>query len=345
MGVVFNLNGRYFLTIYSTPSSTFGRERRYRPRVATYTNSHCKMGGWYLLRNASTEVLMKYSVIVPLAAIMIANCMQTAVADHHSFPLTLEQGSRLTVAAKINGHPVRALLDSAAETTIIDREWAKQLQLAQGTAVSGQGSGNASFAAQLVNGVTLETLGLRLAGQTVAIADLSDMGHRLLHHRVDVILGREIFDAARLFIDIEGGRISAIGRTQEPRGIRLDLISEHGVETVPVRVESSEPARATFDLGNGSHVLIGAAFAKRMGLLSDGREINSERGGGLGGETERQVFRLRTLEIAGVTFTNVEAAMDNNNSASDVNVGVSVLRHFIITTDFHQHAMWLDPRN
>jgi predicted aspartyl protease len=289
---------------------------------------------------------MKYSIIVPLVALMaIANGVQTATADHHSFPLTLEQGSRLTVAAKINGHPARALLDSAAEATIIDREWAKQLQLAQGTAVSGQGSGNASFEAQLVDGVTLETVGLRLAGQTVAIADLSDIGHRLLHHRVDVILGREIFDAARLSVDIEGGHISAIGRNQEPRGTRLDLITEHGIETASVRVESSEPVRAAFDLGNGSHVLIGAAFAKRMGLLSDGRKISSERGGGMGGETERQVFRLRTLEIAGIKFTDVEAAMDNNKSASDVNVGVSVLRHFLITTDFTQHAVWLDPRN
>jgi predicted aspartyl protease len=285
--------------------------------------------------------------MVPLAALMvIANCLQTATpADSQSFPLTLEHGSRLSVAAKINGHPAKALLDSAAEATIIDREWAKQLRLAQGTAVSGQGSGNASFEAHLVNGVTLETLGLRLAGQTVAIADLSDVGRRLLHHRVDVILGREIFDAARLSVDIEGGHISAIARNQEPRGTRLELITEHGIETVSVRVESNEPVRATFDLGNGSHVLISAAYAKRMGLLSDGRKISSERGGGLGGETERQVFRLRTLEIAGIEFADVEAAMDNNESASDVNVGVSVLRHFRITTDFNQHAVWLDPRN
>jgi Aspartyl protease len=130
----------------------------------------------------------------------------------------------------------------------------------------------------------------------------------------------------------------------KPRGTRLDLVTEHGVETVPVRVESGEPVRATFDLGNGTHVLIGAALAERMRFLSDGRKVSQEIGGGLGGETERQVFRLRTLEVAGSKFTNVEAAVDPKPSASDVNIGVSVLRHFRITTDFANHAVWLDPR-
>ena len=52
----------------------------------------------------------------------------------------------------------------------------------------------------------------------------------------------------------------------------------------------------------------------------------------------------RTLEIAGSRFTHVEAAVDPKLSASDVNIGVSVLRRFRIATDFANHAVWLDPR-
>jgi hypothetical protein len=166
-----------------------------------------------------------------------------------------------------------------------------------------------------------------------------------LHRRLDVILGREVFDAARLSIDIEGRRIAVVDRQREPRGVRLELVTEHGIETVPVRVESADPVRATFDLGNGSQVLVGAAFAQRMGYLGDGRQVTTQRGGGLGGETTRQVFRLRTLEVAGKTLADVEAAIDSNPSASDLNIGVSVLRHFRITTDYAQHAVWLEPRN
>jgi hypothetical protein len=100
------------------------------------------------------------------------------------------------------------------------------------------------------------------------IAPPQDVGRRLLGRQIDVILGREIFDAARLAIDIEGHRIAVVPRETVPRGVRLELITEHGVETVPVSVESGAPVRATFDLGNGSQVLIGSAFAGRAGLLT-----------------------------------------------------------------------------
>lgn len=279
-----------------------------------------------------------------MSLMILSSPRPAAAADPQTFSLTMARGSRLMIAAKIDGRPVSAILDSAAEATLIDKEWAGELKLNPGQAVSGQGSGNASFDALLVNGVTLEAVGLRLENQTVAISDLSDIGRRLLHRRIDAILGREIFDAARLSIDIEGRHISVIGRDHEPRGTRLELITEHGVETVPVRVEDGDPVRATFDLGNGSHVLIGTALATRMCLLTDGRRLTSERGGGLGGERERPVFRLHTLEVGGRKFTNVEASVDPNPSASDVNIGVSVLRHFRITTDFASHAVWLDPR-
>ena len=209
--------------------------------------------------------------------------------------------------------------------------------------MAGQGSGKASIDASLVTGVTLEALDLTLRDQTVAVADLSDVGRRLLGHRVDVILGREIFDAARLSIDIDGHLISVVARDREPRGVRLELVTEHGVETIPVRVESGSEVRATFDLGNGSDVLIGKALVSRMNLLRDGRDVRVERGGGLGGEVARQVITLRSLEVAGRRFEDIAAAIDAQPSASDVNVGVALLRHFRITTDFANHAVWLEP--
>jgi predicted amidohydrolase YtcJ/predicted aspartyl protease len=262
----------------------------------------------------------------------------------HSYKLTQGPDTRLYIDAAVNGRQVTALLDSAAETTILDRAFAAGLKLGHGTAVAGQGSGQSSFEASVVEGVTLAALGLRLPNQTIAVADLSDVSARLVGHRVDVILGREIFDAARLRIDIAGGRIEVIGATVAPRGVRLVLKTEHGVETLPVRVEEGETVAATFDLGNGSQVLLGAAFAARAKLLTDGRPAGSATGGGLGGAASRQVVTLRSLELAGRRFEQVPAAVDPQPSASDLNLGVSILRHFIITTDFARHALWLEPR-
>jgi predicted aspartyl protease len=276
---------------------------------------------------------------------LLASTTARATSVERVDTLSLTRGSRLMISARINGQPVKALLDSAAEVTLVDRSFAQTLRLKGGQAVAGQGSGRASFDAALVSGVTLEALGLSLEGQTVAVADLGDVGRRLLGRQLDVILGREIFDAARLSIDIEGHRIRVVSREREPAGVRLELATEHGVETIPVRVESGAPLRATFDLGNGSKVLISAAMARRTHLLSDGRRVSVDHGGGLGGEATRQTLSLRSLEVAGRTFHDVAAAVDPQPSASDVNIGVAILRHFRITTDFANHAVWLDPRD
>jgi len=296
-----------------------------------------------------TPVSRRCGILIGAAAVM-GSLAAPVVAGapppvSHTYELTQGADTRLLLAASVNGTPVVALLDSAAETTILDRDFAARLKLGHGTAVSGQGSGQAAFEASVVEGVTLAAVGLRLPNQTVAVADLSDVSSRLIGHRLDVILGREIFDAARLRIDIARGFIEVVAPSSVPSGVRLELRTEHGVETLPVRVEDGETVAATFDLGNGSRALLGAGFAARAQLLTDGRHIGFETGGGLGGAATRQVLTLRSLEVAGRRFSDVPAAIDPQPSASDLNVGVSILRHFVITTDFSQHVIWLEPRD
>jgi hypothetical protein len=191
--------------------------------------------------------------------------------------------------------------------------------------------------------VRLEAVGLSLPDQEVAVASLSEVGQRLLGRPIDVILGRELFDAARLEIDVGHRRIRVLPAGEPPRGTRLDLVTEHGVETVPARIEGHPPVRATFDLGNGAQVLVSRRYAQALGLLTDGRAVHREAGGGLGGEAQRQTFVLQSLELAGQRFTGLAAAIDPQESASDLNVGLSVLARFVVTTDFAGKAVWLRP--
>jgi predicted aspartyl protease len=278
------------------------------------------------------------------AAVVLLLTVTAAAAAEFEFPLSLTRGSRLLVSATINGHPVEAILDSAAEATLVSREFARELKLKGSSNASGQGSGKDSFQAAMVNGVTLKVFGVSIPNQTVAVVDLNDVGKRLLGRKLDIILGREIFDVARLGIDIDGRRVKVLQPSQTPVGVALKFATEHGVETIPVRVEAGDEVRATFDLGNGGDVLIGMSLAKRMHLLDDGRSVATRSGGGLGGAKMRQIIKLRSLEVAGQTFTDLDAAIDDQPSASDVNVGVSILRRFFITTDFSNHTVWLQPR-
>ncbi len=99
--------------------------------------------------------------------------------------------------------------------------------------------------------------------------------------------------------------------------------------------------QAEFDLGNGTGVILSRRFATQAGLF-DGRPVSATPGGGIGGPKLRQGFILRSLSVAGRDFSGVHVDVDDAPDAPDANIGVGVLQHFRITTDFASHKVWLE---
>jgi predicted aspartyl protease len=274
-----------------------------------------------------------------LAAIVVLSQASCAAAPAPS--ITVE-GDRLFVDARVNSVATVALLDSAAEISVIDKTWAEAIGLkiaGAGTAKGTGGEVEASFA----EGVSIESLGVKLDELAIAVLDLSDISTRLIGRNVSFILGREIFDAERLAIDIEARSIARVDRAAQPDGVKLALNTHRGIETFDIRA-NGVPARAEFDLGNGGAVLIGADFARKLGLLDNAGQPPSRTGGGVSGAVERKIVRLANLEIAGEDFSEVEAEVDETENAGELNIGVNLLRKFRITTDFADRAVWLEPR-
>jgi predicted aspartyl protease len=248
--------------------------------------------------------------------------------------------NRLFLPVTVNGQRVTALLDSAAEMTILDDDLAARLGLAGSGGAAVHGSGAGTMAARFADHVAIEAVGVGLE-QHVAILDLGEVSGRLIGRPVEMILGRELFDNARFRLDIAGGTIEVF--EGEPRGVRLPLGNRRGTPFFPGAVEGHYPVVTTLDTGNGTGVMVGRAFAVRTGLAAPGRIVARESGGGLGGAQQRDVVILRTLVIAGRTFRDVRAAIDPGETASDLNVGTAILRHFIIVTDFAGEQIWLEP--
>jgi hypothetical protein len=249
-------------------------------------------------------------------------------------PLAIHNG-RLFISAKIAGVPTQALLDSGAEVTLVDPVFAARAKLAEGQKLKMKGSGGEA-AARLVPGVTVEALGATLHPEAIAVTDLREISTRLLKHPTRAVIGREIFDAARLRIDILAGNIDVVGRDETPPGERLALTSHAGIESIPVVVNGMD-ADAEFDLGNGSDVMISRAMVRKLDL----EIVGKTSGGGIGGEIQRDTVVLKTLTVAGRTFANVAASVDDQPNANDLNVGTAILKAFLITTDFSRRAVWL----
>jgi len=246
------------------------------------------------------------------------------------------------VTVMVNGHATNALLDSAAETTLIDDDFAARIGLIAAGQVTAHGSGADAMTATLANPSTARIRFGRwtYSGQP-AILDLDEVSSRLIGRHVDMILGREIFDANVVRLDLQRRTVDVGGRAGR-RGVRLPLGEHRGTPTVPVAIEGHEAVQTVFDTGNGTGVLVGSAYARRIGLTG-ARIVAQEAGGGLGGAVRRDIVVLRSLTLAGRTFRNVRAAIDPGATASDLNIGTSILRHFLITTDFPNHAIWLEP--
>jgi hypothetical protein len=279
-----------------------------------------------------TMWLRIFSVIVAVGALMGTDAARTEVLELRS--------NRLFMPVSINGVKVEALLDSAAEMTFIDPTLAGGLGLkAEGGAIA-KGSGGHS-PVQFAKGVSIEAAGVQLTHLTVALLDMTDLSRRLLGSELRVVLGRELFDAARVEIDISRGTIRSLDAAVEPKGIKLPLTSHHGVESLPCRVEGVA-TMADLDLGNGSEVLIGKTFAEQHGLLDPGRVVERKFGGGIGGTVVRDIIVLESLEVAGVKFENVRAAIDATDGAGEINIGTSILRRFVLTVDYAERAVWLE---
>jgi hypothetical protein len=251
-------------------------------------------------------------------------------------PLHIYNG-RLFITAKVNGVATEALLDSGAEGSIFDPILAAKARFAEGTPQVLKGSAG-SEQARIVEGVTLGALGVEIHPDAVVVLDLKNLSERLIKRPTHAIIGRELFDSTRLQIDLAGGRISAVGKTKAPRGAKLALSAHAGLEAIPVKA-NGVAAEAEFDLGNGSDVMISRDLVKKLGLQILGKKA----GGGIGGAIERDYVLLPTLEVAGRQFHNIHANIDDQPSHNDMNVGTSILKNFLITTDFKDRTVWLAP--
>lgn len=268
-------------------------------------------------------------VALLLASVLLASSVSAE-------PLIVDHG-RLFIQARINGVTTEALLDSGAESSLIDPVLAKKAGLAEGEKVQLKGSGGEQEVT-VVSGVRIEALGLVIPSAEIAVVDLTNLSARLLKRPTVAIVGREVFDAAPIRIDLLNGDVRALAKNERPGGMRLPLTEEKGIETIPVMIGKTK-TQAVLDFGNGSDVLISKELAAQMKL----KPVGKVKGGGFGGEVERDVVILPKLLLAGRTFRDVHASVDETSSRAALNIGTPILKNFVVTADYKGRTAWFEP--
>ena len=123
-------------------------------------------------------------------------------AGYASADPVIVDNHRIYIAARLNGVATEALIDSAAETSVVDTRFAIAAKLQDGDSITIKGSGGTS-AARLDGGAQIDVLGLTLRPEAIAVTDLTDISRRLTKRPVKLIIGRELFDFVRLRINLD----------------------------------------------------------------------------------------------------------------------------------------------
>lgn len=213
----------------------------------------------------------------------------------------------VTIKVAVNGRTAIALVDSGAQNSVIDREFAGALgvdpAIAPPSLVFGAG-GNGQVAQ--VGKVELAMGDLGLSGVRVATLDLGPIA-RAEGLGAPVIIGQDILGVLVADIDFPGRRIRFLrpGAVPLPPGaIAAPARPKGSAVAVRVTVEG-KPVEVVVDTGASGVLSLSSNVAEQLGLL-DGRRLRFGSSIVLGGVATGRVLKARTVEIAGHVRRDVD---------------------------------------
>jgi hypothetical protein len=258
-------------------------------------------------------------------------------------------GRRIYFTALINSHPVRVLLDSGAEASVIDHTLAQRLNVRSSGRIGVEGAGGSAEAA-FTRGLTIQLGRLNMSGVTAIAMDLHRIG-RDVGTPLEAILGLEPFNELIVDLDFAHHRLAfrrPVG-FQPPRAARrVSATPAQGNRAVPIQVEGRPEILAIMDLGNGSPLDLFPNYWKKENLLQ-GRPHAEAQMAGSGGKQPATQVTLRNVVFARESFTDVPvnltaaAATTENSTRVQGNIGLPILRRFRVITDFPDASVFVVP--
>ncbi len=230
----------------------------------------------------------------------------------------------LIVEGRIGEAPVKVLIDTGAERSVIHGELADRLGLKSqaGLPMAAVGlGGGVSFGGRTPFDLTLGDLGF--VGLNATKLDLGPLAQAGVF-AAEVVLGRDALSAMILDLDLPNRRLSLSVSAQTQRSLRARL----GGSPLMIDVDlEGRLLKALVDSGASGHLTLSQAKAAEYGLLQ--RPGRSEQSIVLGGTVRTRSVTVRNLEVAKRTFENVAINIlpqQNVPGAPDAIVGLECFR-------------------
>ncbi|MCW5760419.1 MAG: aspartyl protease family protein, partial [Phenylobacterium sp.] len=202
----------------------------------------------------------------------------------------------------VNGTPLRAVVDTGAQFSAIDRATAQRLNLPRTLAapILAYGVTGRPTLTHTV-GLDLALPGLRVDGIHAAALDLAAIA-RVTARDFQLLIGRDVLNEVVFELDFvrSRARFGAPGQLIRPGAAStIPIVRRHGAPLVEVKLDG-HPLQLLLDTGASGSIALTEDAARAAGLLAPGRAVREARSVGLGGLSLDRVVRARTLQIGAI---------------------------------------------
>jgi hypothetical protein len=276
------------------------------------------------------------------------------IAGDVAVPIDVVAGGLVFVDVSINGTPLSFVLDSGAESTVLNASRLARLHLAPtGTFATGAGGGD--VVVSYVRGVTTRVGGATVAKQIVAAISL-DALQGPLGRPIDGILGYDFLSRFVVELDYANKTLRLHDRAtfRHAGGTPIPITLEDSTPELDASVAlpggAAIPGHFVLDTGCLCAVQLSAPFTDVHHLLDalpDTQQVAFSAGAG--GQTHQLTATIGSLQIGDhlIPHPRADFSRDQTGATADPElaglIGSLVWQRFVLVLDYHRKQAWLDP--
>lgn len=251
----------------------------------------------------------------------------------------------IEMTATVAGIPLRVVVDSGAQFSVIDRALAARLGLkpAPLPMLAFGVSGAPSITHTVELDLTLAGLAIhRMHAATLELLSLSGA----IRRPFAMLIGRDVLRTVTADVDWPNRRVRFVspGAYSPERSARVAPTHiRGGALMTPVGIESAAPVEVMVDTGATSEIALSEQTARHLGLLV-GRPVETGASVSLGGFSQDRVVRAGSVEFAGRRLDDVEVQVFKPSVQGPMPaglLGVGILRRYRVGLDLGAGVLWL----
>lgn len=261
----------------------------------------------------------------------------------------IPRGGLVEIPAAVNGTPIRAIVDSGAQFSAIDRALAERLDLPRTVAAPmlAFGVSGGPILTHTVR-VDLTLAGLAVPRLRAAALDLATVG-QATGRDFQLLIGRDVLSRVIVETDypLRRSRFLARDAYAPPPDARVLALKDTGRgPMLPAQIENGPPIQLLVDTGAAAAIALSEAAAQQAGLLAPGRRVTPAHSVSLGGLSLDRRVTARTANVGGLALQNVEVQVYRpaaNAPAPSGLVGARLFSRYRIALDLAGDALHLVP--